>query len=287
MPSVTQKIAKVKQPRGGYINPNQFSTIQLNDDVELFEEENISSNLIGIVVDYMTRFMVGTKKEIAFLSSLKGSYIYDEYENFLKGYISRIEFISNRNEIFSINQYEDLVSFSEKETNGLKLLKKIKSLDDISIINACKLVGYDVCYRGKIDSYKSVEEINPNKNTIFNIRTMINRGIEFFNQYSPIIKDGFTFEGGYTDEITSGDGDFLTKDTLWDFKVSKDKPKKEHTLQLLIYYLMGKHSIHKEFENIKKLGIFNPRLNIVYQMEISNISEDIINEVSNEIIGYK
>lgn len=287
MPSVTGKIAKVKQPKGGYINLSQFSTTPLNDDIELFEKENISPNLIGIVVDYMTRFMIGTKKEIAFLSSLKGSCIYDEYENFLKGYILPIEFMSNRNDIFFINQYEDLVSFSEKETNGLKLLKKIKGLDDTSIINACKLAGYDVCYRGNITYYKPVEDINSDKNTIFNVRTMINRGIEFFNQYGPIIKDGFTFEGGYTDEITTGDGDFLTKDTLWDFKVLKDKPNKNHILQLLIYYLMGKHSIHKEFENIKKLGIFNPRLNIVYQMEISNISEDIINEVSKEIIGYK
>ena len=30
----------------------------------------------------------------------------------------------------------------------------------------------------------------------------------------------FTFEG-YTSIIDSGDGDFLTEDTLWDFKVFK------------------------------------------------------------------
>lgn len=68
----------------------------------------------------------------------------------------------------------------------------------------------------------------------------MNRGIKFFDQYGPITLDGFVFVGGYTDIVSSGDGDFLTKDTLWDFKVSKDKPKSAHTLQLLMYYIMGK-----------------------------------------------
>ena len=72
-------------------------------------------------------------------------------------------------------------------------------------------------------------------------------------------KDGFTFEGGYTDIVSSGDGDYLTEDTLWDFKVSKEEPKSKYTLQLLMYYIMGCHSIHPEFQKIEKLGIFNPR----------------------------
>ena len=53
---------------------------------------------------------------------------------------------------------------------------------------------------------------------------MIERSILFFKQYGPITKEGFTFEGGYTKNISTGDGDFLTRDTLWDFKVSKNKP---------------------------------------------------------------
>ena len=50
---------------------------------------------------------------------------------------------------------------------------------------------------------------------------MVNRALDFFNKYGPVIKDGFKFIGGYTETITTGDGDFLTEDTLWDFKVSK------------------------------------------------------------------
>lgn len=72
-----------------------------------------------------------------------------------------------------------------------------------------------------------------------------------------------------------------------DFKVSKNPPTSKHTLQLLIYYLMGKRSIHKEFDTIKYLGIFNPRLNRVSLYDINNISRDIISNVQKDVIGYK
>ena len=117
---------------------------------------------------------------------------------------------------------------------------------------------------------------------------MVKRSLAFWKEYGPIIKDGFTFEGGgYTDIVTSGDGDYLTKDTLWDFKVSKEEPKSKYTLQLLMYYIMGCHSKYSEFKKIEKLGIFNPRKNKVYIVNISSISPEIIEEVSQEVIGYK
>ena len=115
---------------------------------------------------------------------------------------------------------------------------------------------------------------------------MINRSLSFWKEYGPITKDGFTFEGGYTDTISTGDGHYLTKDTLWDFKVSKDEPKPKYTLQLFVYYIMGMHSIHKEFKSIKNLGIYNPRMNKVYTVSIDMIPQSVINEVSKEVIGY-
>lgn len=256
MPNVTERIKEIKQPKGGYINPKHFLYAKIiNDNINLFEEENIHPILIGLCVDYMIRFIGGSSKEDAFSVSLGGAC----YLDFLRKQ-----------------------KISEK--NAENLLKDIKGLDDKSIINACKLVGYDVCVRtGNITYYRPVEEINPDEKTIFNIRTMINRGINFLNQYGPITVAGFGVAGG----CVCGDGDFLTKDTLWELKTSKYRPKSEHTLQLLMYYLMGINSKHDEFIEIKKLGIFNPRLNIVYLMNISDIPEDIINQVSKEVIGYK
>ncbi|MEI5948050.1 hypothetical protein WBS58_22360 [Bacillus albus] len=250
MVSVTQRISKIKQPRGGYVKPKDFDVIELNDGIVLYEEENIHSALTGLAVDYLTRFTMGTSLEKAFRISLIGA--------------SRVN----------------------EDDYAKELLSGINGLDDNSIENACKLVGFDTAHRAGIASYKSVQNIQPDFATISNIRNMVKRSRTFNDNFGPIVKDGFTFEGGYTQLISSGDGDFLTETTLWDFKVSKKDPTNKNTLQLLIYYLMGVHSIHSEFEQIEKLGIFNPRLNKVYLLAISAISDEIINDVNTTVIGY-
>ena len=168
-----------------------------------------------------------------------------------------------------------------------KLISTIKGLNGLSILSACKVVGYDVCFRAGPKGYRAVQEINPDADTIANICTMVNRCLIFWKEYGPVVIDGFTFEGGYTDIVSAGDGDYLTADTLWDFKVSKDAPKNQYTLQLLIYYIMRCHSVHKKFQSIKKLGIFNPRLNTVYLLDVENVSKETIQEESSAVIGYK
>lgn len=151
------------------------------------------------------------------------------------------------------------------------------------LFNVYYRVGMSLLYRmmQKRDSPILTDE------TIENIRTMVKRSLTFIENYGPITKDGFTLDGAYTDIITIGDGDFLTENTVWDFKVSKHDPNKDHTLQLLIYYIMGKKSNNPEFKTVRNLGIFNPRLNKVYLLAISDVPTEVIAEVSEEIIAYK
>ena len=135
-------------------------------------------------------------------------------------------------------------------------------------------------------AYRPVEDIKPDAHTIENIRTMVERSQRFFEIYGPKVLDGLTFEGGYTGYVATGDGDFLTDDTLWDFKVSKRKLQNKHTLQLLMYWRMGIHSIHPEYKNVKYLGVYNPRMNVVYRLDVNLISEEVISEVESKVIGY-
>lgn len=249
MASVTQRIKEIKQPYGGYLKLSDFEIEEIEDNENL-SEENIHSSLVGLAVDYLTRVMLGTPVEDAFKISLAGAKIINE------------------------------------ETKAYNLLRNIKRLDNISIFNACKLVGYDVCFRKGSIGYKNVDNIEADNHTINNIKIMVKRSVTFFKKYGPIIKNGFTFEGGYTSFINSGDGDFLTEDTMWDLKVSSRTPTSAHTLQLLIYYIMGIHSIHGEFNNIQKLGIFNPRKNCIYTKNITDIPANVIDKVSLEVIGY-
>lgn len=249
--SVTRRINEIRQPYGGYLNPKNFIATSFPTHKEL-KSENIVPSLVGLAVDYLTRFSISKDVEKAFSISLLGA---------------------------QIGKYE-------KQAN--KLLKNIKlPLDSNTIISAVQLCGYDVIYRAGLIFYKPVEEIIPDENTIENILEMVHRSLNFFSRYGPIVCDGFTFEnGGYTETVCHGDGDFLTNDTLWDFKVSTKKPNNKQTLQLLMYWIMGIHTRKPEFKNITKIGIFNPRLNIVFTYDLKNLSKEIIQQIENNVICY-
>lgn len=279
MSSVTARINSIKQPYGGYIKPSQFEVTILDDGAVLDSNENIHPNVVGMAVDYLTRFCIGKDKAEAFRISLQGAEL--------------AENIGVKNSVSIANNF----------------LKGVKGLDDESVLNACKLVSYDVWYRNPLGAFmaKTYQDINPDKTTINNIQILVRRGIYFFETYGPVTKDGFTFEpengtvkdyekmiqtgkgafGGYTATVNTGDGDFLTSDTLWDFKVSKAKPTSKHTLQLLMYWIMGQHSKQDFFKKITKLGIFNPRLNSVYILDMHCINQDLIKTVERDVICYE
>lgn len=257
--SVTGRIRSIKQPNGGYLNPDLLEVISFEDNNSLSDKESISPSIIGLVVDYMTRMLLGEDKLKAFDISLEGAKI-----------------ASNNGLLGSID-------------NASKLINDINGLDEVSIISACELVTYDVWYRNlnyAIGSKLSSNIGSPDKSTVNNIRIMIQRSLDFWNSQGPIVKSGFTFEGGYSKVVISGDGDFLTKDTLWDLKVTKDIPSKNHTLQILMYFIMGKKSGKEIFKSTDKIGIYNPRHNKAYVIELSKIEDSIIKQVEKEVLCY-
>ncbi len=54
-----------------------------------------------------------------------------------------------------------------------------------------------------------------------------------------------------------------------------------------MYWIMGQHSGKSEFTTIKRLGIFNPRLNTAYLLDMSAVSNETIKEVETKVICYK
>ena len=259
--SVTERISVASQPYGGYLRPKDMKTIQLDDGRILETDENRSPQTVGVVVDYLTRFMIFHDASEAFKISAEGAM---------------------RKEMMTDSNGKELARFT-------KLIQGITGSDDESIINACFLSEYDVWKRNLSAAMliTNHESVIPDQKTINNIRIMVERSVDFFNNNNPIIKDGFTFEpDGYSTVVTSGDGDFLSKDTLWDFKVSKYDPTKDNTLQILMYYIMGKHSGNHLFDEINKIGIFNPRLYKVYLYDMNNYSKELYKEIERDVICY-
>lgn len=273
MATVTERIKEVRQPRGGYLSQTKFEKINCIDNLELFEE-NLTPSLIGQVVDYLTRFMVNNQNDSL---DEKRKNINKAFEISIKGYEVRKKIIS-KSEL--MRDFKNGIEINQ-------LLDQIKGLDDGSIVAACKAANYDVWYRNPYNALVLNYDISPDANTIQNIRIMVNRGIEFFAKYGPIILDGFSFEkDGYSSVVTAGDGDYLTIDTIWDFKVLQNEIDSKHTLQLLMYWVMGKHSKNHIFDNINRIGIFNPRLNRIYLYDMRNISKEVIKEIEDKVICY-
>ncbi|MCK8624846.1 hypothetical protein [Apilactobacillus xinyiensis] len=254
MASVTQLARTYKQPYGGYLPVRTFTKKQFDDGIELSTNENILPQLVGLAVDYLTRLCQNQSFETAFSVSLRG--------------IDNYKAITHQS-----------VDSSMMEINGL---------DDKSIINACRLASFDVWYRNlaAARTFKDPALIQPNAETINNIKTMVTRTLTFFDNYEPIVENGFTMPGGYTATVDSGDGDYLTTHTLVDLKVSKQNINSKYTLQLAMYYLMGMHSINPNFENIETLAIFNPRLNKLYSRTIADIEHDVLTSIASDVIVY-
>lgn len=286
---ITQYNKQVGQPRGGLINPNLLTTAQFDDGNGQLEisVENLHSATVGTAVDYLTR-----------LGSVRTTDVEDALGRTFTVSLQGAQRIAEHTEHVSAAADAQAalleLNFTEQPDGTIAF-----DIDDTAVRVACHLASYDVGKRAGVAFYNSITSLTaPDDTTTAHIWMMASRAQTFFASYGPITNDGFVFadrerhflkgdRGGYTDVVDSGDGDFLTADTLWDFKVSKAKPTKDQTLQLLMYFLMGQASKLPEFATQTHVGLFNPRLNTVHQLAVADVPSDVIDTIRYDVIGYE
>lgn len=253
MVSVTGFIKNIKQPRGGYLPISQFSQKKLSNIEEeiSIKDENIHPSIVGMAVDYLTRYRQGADSIDAFNISILGA-------------------LQTKESGFALNLLNEIVNGNDEQ----------------SIEAACKIVGFDMQYRVGYMT-KSVKDINADEKTIENISKMLVNSEEYLDSLGGAYLSGFSFYGAYEKcEISIGDADFLTEKSLVDFKVSVKKPSSSDTLQIIIYYILGLRSyLKEEFEKIEYLRFFNPRLNTEWSINIEEIDKNVIRLI--EKIIYK
>lgn len=249
--AVTTRIRMVGQPPGGLLPLSLFDHVPLADRMGLHPRsmETVPPDLAGLYVDYMTRVAMGTPVRVAFHVPLLGARLVGQGE------------------------------YAES------LLSRMTDFSPASARAACLLLDFDAASR-RGPQYWRPRRMVPDDATYFNLTRMVARSRAFFDEYGPVVWDGFDFEGGYTDRITSGSGDFLTADTLWDFKVSSYRPNPMYTLQLLVYWRMGLHSVHDEYRMVRRLGFFNPRRDEVWLLDVDRIDGRLVDWTDHELIGY-
>lgn len=251
--SVTQVANHFPQPPGDLLPPSMFEKTFWADTKELAPKENIHPSIVGTTVDYLSRLITGAPKEEAFAIALRGAEI------------------------------------AGKKERALALLEGIHGLDEESVEKAARLARYDSVVRVGLPAWLSSSADggpDPDEATTRNIQAMVRRTQRMLDMEGGKTLDHLTFEGGYTSLVATGDGDFMTKDGLWDLKTTKSPINAKHTLQLLMYWRMGLHSVHPEYKDVRKLGFMNPRRNLVETLEVRLIPEHVIQFVEKEVIGY-
>lgn len=81
---------------------------------------------------------------------------------------------------------------------------------------------------------------------------------------------------------SNGISEILFSDLL---ELSKN-PSPKYTLQIIMYWIMGQHSGKDIFKGISRVGIFNPRLNVVYTIDVTDIGNDVIKQIEDNVICY-
>ena len=258
--SVTQFIKEFDQPDGGVLPVDLFDSFYVDmRDNYFIKHDRVDPAIMGVGVDYMSRWLMSADFEGAFITPLSGAHIISE----LSGDNYHIERAA---------ELSDIIKYTRNKQARYE-----------SVLRLC---AYDQIARGG-GVLVNIDEVNPEDTDIAVMERLVKRVLKFLDKFGPIVLDGFNFDGGYTDTITHGEGDFLTDNTLWDMKTIRRDIGPYHTLQLLMYWRMGLRSQHRElFRGIQFLGIYNPRSNKIHRCPTSNIPQDAIDLTDFELIGY-
>ena len=258
MASITKICQNAKQPHGGYLPLKNFKKITYDFlPYDGSEEYNISPNIFGNAIDYGSRIFFDDN-------------IFDICLQAANAIGPKVHRRLNK-EIKKLNKYLDKNNEYNKE----------------AVILLCNIVYFDIVYRSGQYSEEDLFTCDPDDTTVFLINLYIQRTLEFFKEVGPVCATGFTFEDAFTHLFTSGDGDFLTKNTIWDIKALKANPNAQQTLQVACYYVAAKHSKKEIYKNINSFGIFNPRKNTAWILNEEEVNSDVLSIVANQFMGYE
>jgi hypothetical protein len=251
---ITKVANEAVQPRGGYLPASKYFSkaggFMGSLSLVSNEQENLHNIIVGLAVEHTFKYVMTNRSDIAFKSALRGA--------------SKAGLTSKAQSVMS-------------EFDG-SLVSLVRT--------ACKMSGFDVCSSKSMEHYSKVDKIVPSSATIENIRIMVDRLYKFYSGIGTVEFDA-SLKGSYTDKIRSGGINWISNGILWDFKVTKNAPSKEDTLQSLIRYIMGQKSYDFRIHVVEELGIANPRTGLLYFCKVRDIEAEIIESVSREVIGYK
>lgn len=264
MSSIIERVNDVSRSVQTCFSLNKFDEKKLSDGKKLSKSLSVNAPIVSSAVECLSLVSIGVPVDEAFASYMSYAKIAED------------------------NGKPDAVAISSE------LLSNIKGLDDDSIVSACKLVSFGLWRNYKPGSYRSAtamtcsERTNPDADSIQDIRVLVERCTNFWNEYGPVVERDFDFKPmGYSKTVDSGKGEFLTDDTMWMLHFTEYNPVGKPVIELLTWYVMSKHSHNTRFGGVKNIGIFHPKRNIVYTLPIERIGEDTVKIIEKDVICYE
>lgn len=262
------------QPRGGFLPPKKLSVESLCNHPETKYEELVvklcrsgalSPQTLGLVFDYLLRVEILLSADIAVEESIQEAF-----------YISLLG-----------AKLADQAENAKALVGKLIRLYKNKRRDNKKIVQtASELVRFDAMLRaGYYDpNYQPIEVTDFDKDAI---KLMVDTTRIYLMQNESLTSLGFCFSGVGSENVAGSDGDLLSKESLIDLKVSVKEPTSKHTLQLLLYYLLGLHEQPEQYKQLRYLKIINPRLGRVYFYETAKLDTEMLRKIEHDVMGYK
>ena len=265
------KIPKI-QPYGGFIPSKNLAVEPLTDEphyIELVEkcckEGALNPQSLGLVFDYVLRTDIAIMNGISPADAVLNAF--------------EVSFLGAK----MINKLDDALKLATKIANLFrhrdKNLKKIVQV-------ASELVVYDAVFRA---GYYNPDAKPPKANERDKdaVELMLGATEVYLLEKEHLVSLGFGFTALGAEKVSPSDGDLLTTDSVIDLKCSTKGPTSKHTLQLLLYYILGLHEQPDAFRPLKYIKVVNPRLGMVYSYELSKVDLETLKHIESEIMGYK
>lgn len=260
--SISRRSETVKQPRGGYIPLSWFRTRTYGVKRLHVEDEALLPREMGMLIDYMTRYAAtmraGQSKQKAnraFETCIQGAYNYG-------------------GEAPCICRYEMSLIDYPFTCESVRHALNVVYYDDFSVV---------CTHRRKKKCIVDDKEARM-------VLAMVNNALRQFDADGGMRAYDFIIHGNdKVKYVSGGRGDYLTKNTLYDMKVSYSVPLDAWRLQIVMYYLMGLEMGLKAFMDVKYVGIANPRLNMTWRCSVATLRrhKTILRGICKDVIGYE
>ena len=258
-----EQVAKIPQPRGGYLPSRYLSTETFSDEKTLPENRLVSPMILSKVV---TR--------LAELSVLQGP----GTGSFLP--TIRLTVLQPEIEAFCFREFHGKPGSTELARS---LLQKVKGLDKESVDAVFRLCAYS--YQCSCSGYhRPVKPLEVSDQDIEASLLLLRRIQAFWNAGSKPLFVNYPVKGGWG--IQEGQIEFLAANGIYAIQCRTGKPSATDTLSQLLRYLMLKHTVSAGMEHILRIGFWNPIQNKIFFYPLDRVEPDLCSWLEKSVIGY-